>query len=171
MPNSDGIEFSSNLGNVLSATEKAVERAAEIIGGMIESKAKENITDNGNVDTGLLRNSITHGIEGGKTSISSYKADRGSGSGSYSGTIPKGNDSGTVVVVGTNVFYAPFIELGTGKFAEGGGGQSVPWKYKDEKGNWYTTSGYPPHPFLRPAVEGHADEYRQVLAQELSEIK
>lgn len=164
-------DFTSNLGNILSETDKALARAAEIIGGMMESRAKEIITNNGNVDTGLLRNSITHGIEGGKTSVDSYKADRGDGSGSYSGTIPKTSEQGTTVVVGTNVFYAPFIELGTGKYAEGGNGRSVPWKYQDEKGEWHTTSGYPPHPFLRPAVDGRAEEFKRVVAGELSKIK
>ena len=50
------------------------------------------------------------------------------------------------VYVGTNVEYAPYVEFGTGKFAEGGGGRPTPWSYQDDKGNWHTTNGMKPQP-------------------------
>ena len=53
------VEFHSNLGEVLKGSQEAIERAAEIIGGMAESYAKELCP----VDTGNLRNSITHTTE------------------------------------------------------------------------------------------------------------
>lgn len=49
--------------------------------------------------------------------------------------------------------YAPYVEYGTGLFAEGGNGRATPWSYQDEAGNWHTTSGMKPAPFLRPALE------------------
>ena len=53
----------------------------------------------------------------------------------------------------TPLEYAPYVEFGTGLFAENGNGrQEVPWCYKDEEGKWHTTSGMYPHPFLRPAL-------------------
>lgn len=63
------------------------------------------------VDTGRLRNSITHSVE----------IDDGSG----------------VAYIGTNVEYAPYVEMGTSR----------------------TT----PQPFLKPAVADHASEYRRIV--------
>ena len=56
-------------------------------------------------------------------------------------------------IVYTPLLYAPYVEYGTGLFAENGGRQDVPWSYKDEKGEWHTTSGMPPHPYMRPALD------------------
>ena len=37
----------------------------------------------------------------------------------------------------------------------GDGRKDVPWHYQDEEGNWHTTSGQKPNPFLtRAAVRG-----------------
>lgn len=99
------VTFTSNLGVVLNASEDVIARAAEVIGGMAESHAKEYSP----VDTGRLRNSIAHAVI----------------------------DKGHTVVIGSNVVYAPFQELGTSKMAA--------------------------HPFLRPAIEKHKDEYKNVL--------
>ena len=50
--------------------------------------------------------------------------------------------------------YAPYVEYGTGLFAEGGNGRKdVPWNYQDDEGVWHSTSGMKPRPFLRPALE------------------
>ena len=92
------------------------------------------------VKTGNLRNSITHTTE----------------------------NNNRTVVISASVTYAPFIELGTGKYAEGGGGRQTPWSYQDSNGNWHTTSGMPPRPYLRPAIENHKDEYKEVLESEMS---
>ena len=53
------VEFNSNLDTILKGSQEVIERAAEIIGGMAESYAKELCP----VDTGNLRNSITHTTE------------------------------------------------------------------------------------------------------------
>lgn len=84
------------------------------------------------VDTGTLRKSIAHARDD------------------------------TAAYIGTNVKYAPFVELGTGIFAEKGG-RKTPWSYKDAKGHWHKTSGMKPQPFLRPALQNHIDEYEQVV--------
>ena len=68
-------DFTDNSGAVLSAADAAIARALEIIGGKCESYAKALCP----VDTGALRNSITHRVDG---------------------------DGGTVVV-GSNLEYAP----------------------------------------------------------------
>ena len=49
--------------------------------------------------------------------------------------------SENAVIVGTNVEYAPYVELGT--------------------------SRQTPQPFLRPAASDHADEYRDILKRTL----
>ena len=74
------------------------------------------------VDTGQLRSSITHEV--------AEKEGR----------------------VGTNVEYAPYVEYGTGLFAENGNGRQTPWRYQDDEGNWHTTKGQHPQPFMRPAL-------------------
>ena len=55
-------------------------------------------------------------------------------------------------VVYTPLEYAPYVEFGTGLFAEDGGRQDVPWCYKDDEGNWHSTRGQKPQPFMRPAL-------------------
>lgn len=56
-------------------------------------------------------------------------------------------------IVGTNVEYAPYVEFGTGLFAEEGNGRKdVPWTYQDAKGDWHSTKGQKPQPFLHPAL-------------------
>ena len=74
------ITLTSNLGAFLYGMGEAKLRALEIIGGKAESYAKGLVP----VDTGRLRNSITHTTEG------------------------------ATEVIGSNVSYAPFVELGTG---------------------------------------------------------
>lgn len=75
------------------------------------------------VDTGDLRNSITHEVDDG------------------------------VGIVGTNKEYAPYVEYGTGIFAVEGNGRDTPWSYQDDEGNWHTTIGQKPQPFLNPAAQ------------------
>lgn len=65
------------------------------------------------VSTGNLRNSITHAVDAGEKAV----------------------------YIGTNVEYAPYVELGTSK-------QEA-------------------QPFLRPAATEHGDQYRQVLESAL----
>lgn len=88
----------------------------------VEAEAKKNCP----VDTGALRRSIASDVStSGKTV------------------------TGTVY---TNLDYAPYVEYGTGEFAEEGDGREGPWRYQDDERNWHTTYGQPPQPFLRPAL-------------------
>lgn len=72
--------FTSNSAEVLAAVSSAKTRALEIMGGKAESYAKQLCP----VDTGNLRNSITH-----------QQMDE------------------STEAIGTAVEYAPFVELGT----------------------------------------------------------
>ena len=91
------------------------------------------------VDTGNLQNSITHLVD----------------------------DQEPAAIIGTNNEYAAYVELGTGIYAEGGGGRPTPWVYQDAKGNWHMTHGNKPQPFLKPAAADHVGQYRDILESEL----
>ena len=73
-----------------------------------------------------------------------------------------------VGIVYSDILYAPYVEYGTGLFAEEAGRTDVPWHYQDEKGNWHTTSGMKPQPYLRPALESKAKTVHKIIAKELT---
>lgn len=92
------------------------------------------------VASGELRNSITHMV------------------------------SGTDGEVGTNLFYAPYVEYGTGIFSsQGNGRKDVPWVYCDAAGNWHSTCGRKPRPFLIPAFEENRGKIYQILEEYIRE--
>ena len=66
-------------------------------------------------------------------------------------------------VIFTPLEYAPYVEYGTGLFAEEKGRTDVPWHYKDDEGNWHSTSGMPPHPYLRPALQENREQITELL--------
>ena len=69
-------------------------------------------------------------------------------------------------VVYTPLLYAPYVEYGTGLFAEAGDGRKdVPWMYQDDKGNWHSTSGMKPRPYLRPALNENREEIKRILKE------
>lgn len=69
-------------------------------------------------------------------------------------------------IIYTPLEYAPYIEYGTGLFAEKGNGRKeVPWNYQDDEGKWHSTSGLKPQPFMRPSL----DENRQKILDTLKE--
>lgn len=127
------VNFKDNSGAVLSAFHSAVEKALEECGLVAEGYAKKLAP----VDTGNLRNSISHKVD----------------------------PEEPAVYVGSNSLYAAYQEFGTGIYTEGG--RDTPWVYQDEKGNWHWTRGNKAQPFLKPAVADHARQYRQIIEQEL----
>lgn len=129
------VEFINNSDKILEELQAAALRALEKCGMTAESYAKRLAP----VDTGNLRNSITHKVD----------------------------ESDLSVYIGTNNEYAAYVELGTGKYAEGGGGRPTPWVYQDDKGNWHHTHGQRAKPYLKPAVADHNQEYRSIIEDEL----
>ena len=93
-----------NTNEWLEAIGPAVARALDAVGMAAEGHAKAKCP----VDTGRLRNSITHARAGAMFEV-----------------------------IGTNVEYAPHVELGTSKQKK--------------------------QPFLTPAATEHADEYRAII--------
>ena len=67
----------------------------------------------------------------------------------------------------TPLEYAPYVEYGTGLFAEDGGRTDVPWHYQDDQGEWHTTSGMKPQPFMRPALDENREEIMRILREGL----
>lgn len=68
-------------------------------------------------------------------------------------------------VVYTPLEYAPYVEYGTGLFAEQGGRKDVPWYYKNDEGEWVKTSGQKPQPFMRPALEENRTEILRIIKE------
>lgn len=119
------IKFTDNSPQVLSALQRATIRGLEACGATAESYAKKELsrpkvhkdgTSKPNVVTGRLRNSISH-------SLGSNVGDN------------------IQVYIGTNVSYAPFVELGTRKA--------------------------PAYPYLKPACTEHNEEYKAILTESL----
>lgn len=128
-------ELIDNSEEVKEALKAALLRGLEKCGLVAEGYAKKRCP----VDTGNLRNSITHVVD----------------------------EADSAVYIGTNNEYAPYVELGTGIYAEGGGGRPTPWVYQDAEGNWHYTHGNKPQPFLKPAVTDHTDKYREIIKDAL----
>lgn len=96
------------------------------------------------------------------------KAPKGNGElrRSITSRVESSNESEIQGIIYTPLFYAPYVEYGTGLFAENGNGRKeVPWSYKDAKGEWHSTSGQPPSPYLRPALE----ENREQIVEQIKE--
>lgn len=71
-------------------------------------------------------------------------------------------------IIFTPLEYAPYVEYGTGLFAESCGRKDVPWNYQDDEGKWHSTSGQKPQPFMRPALEENKQLIKQILKEELT---
>ena len=63
--------------------------------------------------------------------------------------------------------YAPYVEYGTGLFAEEGGRKNVPWYYKDDEGDWHRTSGQRPQPYMRPALNENRERIVNMIKEAL----
>lgn len=75
------------------------------------------------------------------------------------------HNNGREVHIGTNVSYAAYVELGTGKYYPGG--RPTPWVYQDAQGKWHMTHGRKPHPYLKPALADHVQTYQNIIQDEL----
>lgn len=104
----------NNVHAAEEALDHALARALEEIGLAAEGFAKKNLTKNHSVDTGRLRNSVTHAI----------------------------NMDEQAVYIGTNVEYAPYVELGTSRS-----------KAK---------------PYLVPAGTEHKADYERIMRKNMS---
>jgi HK97 gp10 family phage protein len=95
------------------------------------------------------------------------KAPKGTGELRRSITSKVVNNAGVIEgIVYTPLEYAPYVEFGTGLFAENGNGRKdVPWHYKDDEGNWHSTSGMKPRPYMRPALNENRTKILRILKE------
>ena len=115
------------------AMKMATEVALEAVGMKAEEYTRQNIVDEKLVDTGNLKNSITHRVEAQESRVT----------------------------IGTPVEYGVYHEVGTGIYYPSG--RKDPWVYIDDKGQAHKTRGVKPKHFLKRAMEEHYDEYKGVI--------
>lgn len=145
------IETQDNTEEFKELLKRATRAGLKAIGFTAESYAKKKLTEpyehasgeiRSSVDTGLLRNSVTFAIMGEPADITNYKADKPTENGEIkSGTYTGKAEEGNGVLVGTNVEYAPFVELGT-------------------------PTNRAIH-YLRSAATEHSDEYKKLMEDAL----
>lgn len=157
------IEIQDNTDEFKKEIEEKVKTALEAVGMQAEGNAKLEIESMPRrVDTGLLRNSITHRVI---------------------------NENS--VVIGSNTYYAVYVHEGTGKYAVNGSTGDGWWVYVrgstsskiSAHGKRYTqaqarrvvaylrskgldahmTQGMKPNRFLTNAMEKYRDEYKNII--------
>lgn len=129
------VDIQDNSKEVSAEIKAALLRGLEKIGLVAEGYAKKLCP----VDTGDLRNSITHMID----------------------------EQEPAAIIGTDSEDGAYVELGTGIYAEGGGGRPTPWVYQDAKGDWHWTAGNKAQPYLKPAAANYAAQYRKIVEDEM----
>ena len=135
------VQITDNSAEALAELTRAKARALETIGLKAEGYAKR-LCPVGTVEStgikgyrgGTLRNSITHTV------------------------------SGDVLSVGSNVEYAPYVELGTGPHFE----PPPDWEtFSSKRGSGVGRGYVKPRRYLQPAIEEHAGEYKTIAENEL----
>ncbi len=158
------IEIQDNTEEFKKEFGEKLKTALEAVGMQAEGNAKleiENLPRR--VDTGLLRNSVTHKVK---------------------------NDE-NAVYIGSNTYYAVYVHEGTGKYATNGGTGDGWWVYVkgstsskiSAHGKRYTeaqarrvvaflkskgldahmTQGMKPNRFLTNAMQNYRDEYKKII--------
>lgn len=167
-------DLTDNSAAILSELQIKLDTALEAVGLQAEAHAKNIIKTENRVDTGYMRNNITHMVKDDYDEH--YKPIK-------------------VAIIGTNVHYAVFNEIGTGKWNSEGNGRQGWWVYVEDDGSGsrfspsrnvgktYTeeearrivailrakglkahmTEGMKPIHFLKRAIEEHKDEYKAMI--------
>lgn len=104
---------------------------------LVEKQAKQKAPK----DTGALRRSIKSKVE----------ADENTVNGSVFSPLE----------------YAPYVEYGTGLFAENGNGRKTGWGYEDDKGEKHFTKGQHPQPYMRPALNENREKIIELIKEGL----
>ena len=135
-------QIDSKIPELKRATQEAITTALEAVGVQAQGNATAEITAVGAIETGRLKNSITFAVSGQSGSTHNYSDDEGN---RFSDTIGgTGDAKENTVYLGTNVEYAPYVELGTYKMRA--------------------------RPFIRPAMEKNLSEYKDILIESLQKL-
>ena len=157
--------LTDNTELVRQATEDAIQRALERIGLFVEGEAKiELAKEPPRIDTGQLRNSITHTVKE------------------------------HTVIIGSNLYYAPYVHEGTGKYNSSGStgdkywifvlngnqrgtGSGKRYTYQEARKivaimrsnglDAYMTNGMKPNRFLRNAIMNNLDRIKKDVEKTL----
>lgn len=123
-----------NSAEVLRELDSKIEAILEAWGIQGVGAVVDIITSEDRVDTGAMKNSISHQVDAGDKSVS----------------------------IGTNIEYAIYHELGTGIYLEGGGGRQTPWAYQDASGAWHRTRGMKPIHMIKNGVSGSVNDFKSI---------
>lgn len=147
------IKMEDNSESVKQLLAETVHNILDQWGLLVMSYAKK--LAGRHVDTSRLINSITYAVDDAQKTVTI-----GTNAQSDSGTWPNGYEAQPSP-------YPIYVELGTGIYAENHNGRPTPWYWYDMKTKqWHFTRGVKPRPFLRPAVEEHIDELREIAVEE-----
>lgn len=139
------VVLTDNSQDVLKNLNSAATKVLTMIGMKAEGYAKKLCPVGTPESTGIK------GYRGGtlRNSISFRVDDRGN------------NKS---MQIGSNVEYAPYVELGTGPHFT----PPPEWEqFETERGSGMGNAYVKARPYLRPAIEEHADEYKRIAEREL----
>jgi hypothetical protein len=120
--------------DVLRELDSKVEAILEAWGIHGVGAVVDIITAESRVDTGAMRNGISHHVDTRDQSVA----------------------------IGTNIEYAIYHELGTGIYLEGGGGRQTPWSYQDDQGNWHRTRGIKPIHMIKNGVSQSVNDFKSI---------
>ena len=136
------VQFTDNSAKFLAELEKTVPKILKRIGERAEGYAKDLCPVGTAASTGI----------------------KGYAGGTLKESITNRVVNGDTLEVGSNVEYAPYVELGTGP-------HFVPppeWeRFEAEKGKGVGRAYVKPRPYIRPAIEDHRDEYKKLAEREL----
>lgn len=153
MPTTMEIE-EDNIEEIISAKDQAIEDALLIIGAKAEKYAKGLCPTGSEKTTGIkgyiggtLKNSITYTTKTKSGNTVSVEADNADPlkkmHGGKKETVENGEEQ--TMIIGTNVFYAPYVENGTSR-------------------------GMDPRPFIKPALQDHRSEYEHIMINEVKKV-
>lgn len=119
-----------NIKEIIKEKNEAVEKAMVSCGLIMERYAQDLCP----VQTGRLRNSITFATE-------KYHSSGGGSPAKAEDKALHGTPEVGSVYIGTNVEYAPYVELGSSKRK--------------------------PKPYLKPSIQNHLNEYKDIIEKTL----
>lgn len=136
-------DFKQATADVNTWSQKKLQRIKDVV-NETAINVQTGAKSNCAVDTGRLRSSIV---------------------------IEPADAPGYAVRVGTKVQYAPYVEFGTGIFAEHPTipGRQTPWVYPRRDGSFVYTKGQKAQPFLNPAAEAERPKYLAAMRGVLNE--
>ena len=154
------VEFIDNSEEILRLLAGATVKAAEMVGMNLENAAKRLCSPKGPMGNPMasgteLRNSITHRVED--------------------------TAEGPMLMVGSNMQIAPYIELGTGKEYDppdewiqyhgddkhSKAGLDEWWYFDELEKEFRIGKPIPAQPYLRPAVMDHVEDIKATIREEL----